>query len=231
MPKPAFYDLFIDIQEEHIEDVLLFSKHLGYKGIGINLRNEDIKDIRQIETKLINLAKETNIDICFRTPYDVVKKLNVNRDELKTLFSIIYIDVKTRKDFESALKNPYINIISLQIDIFSNIISQELINLLLQRPDKLLEIRLSKILKVNAPERASILYSLYRKIDLLRKPAFKFIISSQAESLTEMISPRMLRSFLRILGLKEEKILEAISLLPSRIIKQPWPIIIQKIEG
>ena len=226
MPNRKFFDLYITYSPDNVREMILLTKHLGYSGVCIEVDPQHFGDSENLELEINRIKKFANnigVDVFFRTDssvkHDTLKKL-------AGLIRILSINVTSDTEFRVALRNKFANVISCDMKTCCQILSPELINLLHQFRGKYVEMRLSHFLKLSPIEKGLILSQFYRRKNLFNKEKFPLIISSGAQKPSELMSPRCVRSFLRLIGFTEKKILEALSENPAKLINLPWDVIL-----
>ncbi|MFQ6125363.1 MAG: RNase P subunit p30 family protein [Candidatus Heimdallarchaeota archaeon] len=91
---------------------------------------------------------------------------------------------------------------------------------LLKNYDKPVELIYAPLFKVNGPQRSKLLRNYYKIIDLILRKRIKLIISSGATSIFELRRKREVMAIADLLGLPNDKVLEAISETPVQIVQE-----------
>lgn len=218
MPKRNFYDLYLVPNIDKVKSFLQLARYLGYSGVGIQLNNYSFDILKHV----IDLSKRIGIKVLFR--------INEPRyiEELAALSNRIVTSmiVKSEKEFREGIKLRNIRILSFNSLDFARLMTKENLNIIKQYPEKFIEVTIADLINAQRKERAFIISLLHKKIKLINSKSLRLIISSGAKSLNELSSPRCVRSFLRILGVKENRILESMSDNPKIVFKLPRRIII-----
>lgn len=220
--KPVF-DLYISPSITDIDVALLLAKHLGYSGVGLQLTSNE--ELAEIFSKVKEISSKLDIDILFRIDASSSIKIDKTLSRIADRY-IVTLHIASEDEFRKKLRMRDVRVLSLDFSDFVKILSRENLNLLRQYPDKYVEVRLISLLKMTRKERSFVLATLYKKIKLLNSQKLPLIVSSGAKNLNEFLSPRCIRSFLKLIGVNEKKILELISVNPQRLFRLPRPVIL-----
>lgn len=222
MAKRAFYDSYILMDIAKAKDFLLLAKHLGYNGVGVRILSNEIS--LNSWKRLIEISSLVGIDTLLRLNEE---EQNVYREFLKKGFkAITSVDIKSEKDFREKIRHRSVRVLSFNFIDFMKVITKETLNIIKQYPDKFIEIRIIDLLNAQRKERALALNALYKKIKLLNNKHLRLIISTGARRLNDLVSPRCIRSFLKLVGINENRILDFISENPKAIFEMPARIIV-----
>jgi len=224
MAKRAFYDLYILTNIEKAKDFLLLAKHLGYSGVGVEILYSKVSS--EILKKIIEISNLVGIDVLLRLNES---EQSIYRKSPKWGYKVITsVNIESEQDFREKIRQRNIRILSFNFMDFAKIIKKETLNIIKQYPDKFIEVKIIDLLKTQRKERALALSILHRKIKLLNSKHLRLIISTGAKSLSDLISPRCVRSFLRLIGIRDDRILDFISENPKAIFKLPRQIIVKE---
>ena len=206
------------------ENLLMFSKHLGWSGIGI-----DVSDVLKRGAVAFNaFVRKVN---CLTNGFRILLRATYQRDyvrglplQIKTLVAF-YGTFSSREEFRRLVTAKEVRILSLNVtDV--KVINEEIINILLQHKDKYLEVIIGDLQNLSNIKLSKTVANLRARIDLLYRARDQLIISSGARDFLELSSPRIIRALLRTLGLPEELILLSLSDNPSKIFNLPNPVVV-----
>jgi len=101
----------------------------------------------------------------------------------------------------------------------------------MQFPGKHIEVTLKDIIFASPTERVQSLSKFFRKVKLANKPTLPLFFSSKASDVTEMLSPRAIRSFLKLIGFREETIIKCLIDQPRALLDLPMKAILVEEVG
>ncbi len=227
MKKRDYYDLHLK-PKNIIEAVKMIyaAKYMDFAGIGLNIANL-IDEERDFNLKIFEeKARELGVKIIYILEGKHVDKKTLKKfDPLKTL---VLDTAETESKFRKHLRNPDIHVISTPINAVNEIVNTSNLNLLKQT-NKALEITLKPLWSSNNVELQRLLKNIYKVTWLLNKKN-KIYVSSGSTQVTEMRNPRAIRSYLRVIGIKDEKTIYMLSKLPGNIIFETKPVIYIKAD-
>ncbi len=221
MKKREYYDLHLKpVDEQEAIQMLHAANYMGYTGIGLNISNlitEEKFNTNELEKK----ANRLGVKIIYILESKKISEKNAKRfDPLRT----INIDfAENEKEFRKKLKNPNLQVISISLNSIHEIINTSNLNLLKQT-NKAIEIILKPLWLNSAVELQRLLKNIYKVTWLLNKKN-KIYVSSGATKLIEMRNPLAIRSYLKLLGIKDEKTIYMLSELPSNIVFETKTVI------
>ncbi len=222
MARRKYYDLYLDIDITRAKYFFPLVRHLGYRGIGLLIKENTEPSLIK---SLYDIASTEQLEILFRFNKSISENLSLK--QIKGRYLIV-AEIKNEKDFRDKVRDKTIRLLSFAFEEFVNILSKENLNLLKQFPGRYIELQLSSLFNATRRARALALSNFYKKINLVNSSSLPLVISSGARNIEDLISPRCVRSLLRILGVKEKKILEAISHNPETLFKLPQSVIIME---
>lgn len=213
----------LDVEIRTVEDaVILFPlfRHLGYKGIAVRLPDQLLENIDKVENfihALLEISKKNNLMILFKICFNARK---IEMPFVKQNY-LRYLQIADEAALRKAIFKREYRLLSISITVFPYILKEEIVNLIKQARDKYIEITLRDLFYIPATHRRSIISMIFRKSRLFNKPDLPLIVSSGAKNKNDLLSPRCIRSFLRILGFKEDRILDIMVYNPSKVSMLP----------
>ena len=222
MKERAYYDLHLKPSSLSEAIKMLYSaSYMGFKGVGLELTSLTNELENDTFEKLKETSEKLNLNLYFMIKTPIKKERTIkNLDPLKT---IIFQVAENEKEFRRHLKNPEIQVITINPSSILDIVNPSNLNLLKQT-NKALEILLKQLWLSDHIELQRLIKNIYKVVWLLNKKN-KIYVSSGAEHYAEMRNPRVIRSLLRIIGVKDERTLYMLSELPNRIIWETKPVI------
>jgi len=217
-----FTDLHLRFQGDlsELKEMLRVSSELGYSTLAISFSQnmkEEIKQARIICSDLgVDLA--TRVDLEPKNEGELLKALK----ELRYRFEIIAVKCLTKGVARQAAKDRRIDVLNFPIDpaqreraYFDH---QEAV--LASGALAALEINASTILGEGPFNRARLLATMRKEIAEGRRMGVPFILSSGAENLYGLRSPRDLASLLTLMDVDWESALDAVSEEPLKIVER-----------
>lgn len=224
--KRSYMDLLVNPKDIYkAVEMMHYSRYLGFRGIGLSVeflfkKNEYNYEIDEIISKIQKLEDELGLQLIFKIPRYLVRK-NVMKflDPLKT---IIYDFASNSDEFRKLLKTEA-NVIVVSISKLADNLKKSNINLLLQT-EKAVEIIIKDLWTNSLSDLQRIIKLNNRIFSLLNKDLPIYVVSG-AENIVEMRNPYQIRSFLALLGVRENSILKLLEERPKNVLEKTKPII------
>jgi ribonuclease P/MRP protein subunit RPP1 len=203
-----------------LEEMLRLSSDLGYSTIAISFNQnmkDEIKRARAICSDLgIDLA--TRVDLEPNTAGELLRALK----ELRYRFEVIAVKCLTKPVARQAAKDRRVDLLNFPTEAAQRerIYFDRQEAVLASDSLSALEINASTILGGEPSRRSRLLAMMRKEIAEARRMSVPFILSSGAEDLYGLRSPRDLASLLALMGLDWELALDAVSEEPLKIVER-----------
>jgi len=217
------YDLHIHSTfssgESTLEEIVRTAKELGYKGIGFisyHLKKEE-EDL--LKTEINRVSKEYNFEIYIgfeaTNKMELKKLLNRRRE-----FDLLLVRGGTNFMNRIAVENRGVDILTHPDYERKDCGINHVLARLAKENEVAIEINFREVLNSEGLIRKNILANHMEIIRLYKKFKFPLIVSSGALSHWQIKDPKVLISYLVILGLEMKEAKEALSVTPRKIIER-----------
>jgi len=203
-----------------LEEMLRRSSDLGYFTVAVAFNQNMKEEIKQTRA----ICSDLGIDLVTRTdlePNTAGELLKVLKG-LRPRFEIIAVKCSTRSVARQAAKDRRVDLLNFPTDSVQRerlyFDSHEAV--LASGSLSALEINVSTILGAKASHRARLLATMRREVMEARRLRVPFIISSGAENLYGVKTPRDLAAFLTLIDIDWDSALDTVSSEPLKIVER-----------
>jgi len=219
--------MLLDIVEpkslDDLRNIATLAEHMGIKYLLVETSKFEHEEqiLRHLQNEFTRLKM---IPIITVDPSQHMKKAFL-QDMLGR--KIIFMKTESREEFIRGIRIPNISVMSISLEAFLRFFDIKIIHLLRQY-HKFVELRFGDFIFASPRTRANYIRLFKQQTRLLNNQQLRLIISTRATSMYELISPRLLRECLLMLGLKDYIIKKICKLTPKELILTPLEVTIVK---
>ncbi|HEY3361968.1 MAG TPA: ribonuclease P protein component 3 [Methanosarcina sp.] len=221
MGKPKFYDFCVHAVpdgENSVEQLAALSRHLGYSGIALANHSDKLPQSRPVLPSIREFEVFNGIELVEENP----SKLHSLIGKFRKSVDVLIVHGGSENVNRAALENPRVDILNHPAFDKSSGLNQVLAKAAAEN-DVSIGLPLRPFLHSRGPRRVRLLSDLRANLDLARKYDVSLVLSSGAMSCFDLRSPMETLALAEICGLEENEALEAITIVPERIISRNRP--------
>lgn len=212
------YDLYVQVSQTKkwasLQEYTIVAQRLKLTGLGINASIPDFSPKKGVYTvQKAGLHFFSRLSIKAGNIPQTKKLLVKNRQRAL----IIAIETNEPNVCKWATHDHRVDLITID-PTHKEVFDEGLVNLL-KIHDKPVELIYAPLFKVNGIQRSKLLRNYYKIIDLILRKRIRLVISSGATSIFELRRKREVVAIAYLLGLPNDKALEAISEIPVQIVQ------------
>ncbi len=218
MGKPKFYDFCVHAipdGENSVEQLTTLSRHLGYSGIAIANHSDKLPQSRPVSSLTNGFEVFNGIELVEENP----SKLHGLIGKFRKSVDVLIVHGGSETINRAALENQRVDILNHPAFDKSSGLNQVLAKAAAEN-DVAIGLTLRPILYSRGPRRVRLLSDLKANLDLARKYDVSIILSSGAMSCFDLRSPMETLALAEVCGLEENEALEAMTIVPERIISR-----------
>lgn len=219
MGKPKFYDFCVHAVpdgENPVEQLSALARHLGYSGIALANHSDKLPQSRPVLPSTNNEFEVFNgIELVEENP----SKLHGLIGKFRKSVDVLIVHGGSETVNRAALENPRVDILNHPAFAKSSGLNQVLAKAAAEN-DVAIGLTIRPLLHSRGPRRVRLLSDLRANLDLARKYDVPVVLSSDAMSCFDLRSPMETLALAEVCGLEEDEALEAITVVPERIISR-----------
>ncbi|AKB46895.1 Ribonuclease P protein component 3 [Methanosarcina sp. Kolksee] len=221
MGKPKFYDFCVHAVpdgENTVEQLSAFARHLGYSGIALANHSDKLPQSQPVLPFTNGFEVFKGIELVEENP----SKLHGLIGKFRKSVDVLIVHGGSENVNRAALENPRVDILNHPAFAKSSGLNQVLAKAAAEN-DVAIGLTIRPLLHSRGPRRVRLLSDLRANLDLARKYDVSLVLSSGAMSCFDLRSPMETLALAEVCGLEEEEALEAITVVPERIISRNRP--------
>jgi ribonuclease P/MRP protein subunit RPP1 len=219
--KPKFYDFCIHATPDGDNTALelaALARHLGYRGIALANHSDRLLQ----SWPLMNPSDEFEIFKGIELVEENPSKLQGLIGKFRKSVDVLIVHGGSETVNRSALENPKVDVLNHPDFDRSNGLNQVLAKAASDN-EVAIGLTMRPLFNSRGSRRIRILSNLRANLDLARKYEVPLILSSDAMSCFDLRSPMEVLALAEICGLEEHEAVEAMSVIPERIISKRRP--------
>jgi ribonuclease P/MRP protein subunit RPP1 len=219
--KPKLYDFCVHAMpdgENSVEQLAAFANHLGYSGIAFANHSDKLPQLRHALPSTNEFEVFNGIELVEENP----SKLHGLIGKFRKSVDVLIVHGGSETVNRAALENPRVDILNHPAFDKSSGLNQVLAKAAAEN-DVSIGLTLKPFLHSRGQRRVRLLSYLRANLDLARKYDVSLVLSSGAMSCFDLRSPMETLALAEVCGLEENEALEAITIVPERIISRNRP--------
>lgn len=221
MGKPNFYDFCVHAVpdgENTVNQLAALARHFGYSGIALANHSDKLPQSWPVLPSTYEFEVFRGIELVEENP----SKLHGLIGKFRKSVDVLIVHGGSETVNRVALENPRVDILNHPAFDKSSGLNQVLAKAAAEN-DVAIGLTLRPILHSRGPRRVRLLSDLRANLDLARKYDVSLVLSSGATSYFDLRSPMETLALAEVCGLEESEALEAITVVPERIISRNRP--------
>ncbi len=218
MGKPKFYDFCVHAVpdgENTVEQLAALARHLGYSGIALTNHSDKLPQLQPVLSFTNKFEVFRGIELVEENP----SKLHGLIGKFRKSVDVVIVHGGSETVNRAALENPRVDILNHPAFAKSSGLNQVLAKAAAEN-DVAIGLTIRPLLHSRGPRRVRLLSDLRANLDLARKYDVPLVLSSGAMSCFDLRSPMETLALAEVCGLEEDEALEAITVMPERIISR-----------
>jgi len=219
--KPKFYDFCVHAVpdgENSVEQLSALAWHLGYSGIALANHSDKLPQSQPVLPLTNGFEVFRGIELVEENP----SKLHGLIGKFRKSVDVLIVHGGSETVNRAALENPRVDILNHPAFAKSSGLNQVLAKAAAEN-DVAIGLTIRPLLHSRGPRRVRLLSDLRANLDLARKYDVPLVLSSGAMSCFDLRSPMETLALAEVCGLEEDEALEAITIVPERIISRNRP--------
>jgi ribonuclease P/MRP protein subunit RPP1 len=219
--KPKFYDFCIHAVpdgENTAEQLATLSRHLGYSGIALTNHSDKLPLSQPVLPSTNEFEIFRGVELAEENP----SKLHGLIGKFRKFVDVLIVHGGSETVNRAALENQRVDILNHPAFAKSSGLNQVLAKAAADN-DVAIGLTIRPLLHSRGPRRVRLLSDLRANLDLARKYDVSLVLSSDAMSCFDLRSPMEILAMAEICGLEEDEALDAITIVPERIISRNRP--------
>lgn len=205
--------------ESSLEQLAGMAKRLGYSGICFAEYFENERQLKKLKTEVAKVERKVGIEILLGFEARSVKELRILRNKRK-LFDILLVRGGDLRMNRTACETPEVDILTHPEYNRNDAGLNHVMMKLAKRNNVAVEINYREILTASEKTRSKILANMRNNVKLAKKYGVPIILCSGAISHYELRDPLCMASTATQLGLTLKEAKDAVSKVPSSIVKK-----------
>ncbi len=221
MGKRRFYDFCVHAVpdgENTVEEMAFLARYLGYGGIALANHSDKLPQPKPVLNSIDGLEIFRGIELVEENP----SKLQGLIGRFRQSVDVLIVHGGSESINRAALENPRVDILNHPAFDRSSGLNQVLAKAAAEN-GVAIGLTLRPVLHSRGSRRIRILSDLRANIDLARKYDVSLVLSSDAMSCFDLRSPMETLALAEVCGLEEDEALEAISIVPEKILAKNRP--------
>ncbi|HWR24597.1 MAG TPA: ribonuclease P protein component 3 [Methanosarcina sp.] len=221
MGKPKFYDFGVHVipdGENIADEMAVLARHFGYSGIALSNHSDKLPEAKPVMGLTNGFEILRGIELVEENP----SKLNGLIGKFRKSVDVLIVHGGSELVNRAALENPKVDILNHPAFEKSCGLNQVLAKLAAEN-EVAIGITLRPFLHSRGSRRIRLLSDLRATLDLVRKYEVSLVLSSDAMSCFDLRSPMETLALAEVCGFEEEEALEAISIVPEKILSKNKP--------
>lgn len=222
MGKPKCYDFCVHAipdGDNTVEQLSTLAMHFGYSGIAIANHSDKLPQSPPLLASTNGFEIFRGIEIIEENP----SKLNSLVGKFRKSVDVLIVHGGSENVNKASLENPRVDILNHPSFDKSSGLNQVLAKAATEN-GVAIGLTLRPFLNSRGPRRIRLLSALRANLDLVRKYDVSLVLSSGAMSCFDLRSPMETLAMAEICGLEEEEALEAMCIVPEKIISRKRPL-------
>lgn len=188
-------------------------QHFSLSGVGVTFSDSyDSKKFSELKQKALQSNKNLDIVSCIELHASRSGELKNKIDKFSGMADVILVHAKEPNAVRAAAE-------SSDVDIISHAFIDEVTAVEAAKNNVAIEINLRDILSMYSTKRAILLSKINFNLELARKHGIKIVISTGAQSLYDMRSPKQIIALAECIGFTHKEAKKAVFETPKKIVE------------